>query len=142
MNVVDIVIIGIIAITVISGMYRGFISSLMSTANFFISWVASYTIYPSITSALLSNDGILDTLYYYTDAASKLGTGVARTQVAQASDSLIQSAIDSISLPAPFDALLRQNVATQAFAGIDLTGAEPAGCAAQLRVQVPGAEAL
>ena len=48
MNVVDIVIIGIIAITVISGMYRGFISSLMSTANFFISWVASYTIYPSI----------------------------------------------------------------------------------------------
>ena len=63
MNVVDIVIIGIIAITVISGMYRGFISSLMSTANFFISWVASYTIYPSITSALLSNDGILDTLY-------------------------------------------------------------------------------
>lgn len=121
MNVVDIVIIGVIAITVISGMYRGFISSLMSTANFFISWVASYTIYPSITSALLSNDGILDTLYYYTDAASKLGTGVARTQVAQASDSLIQSAIDSISLPAPFDALLRQNVATQAFAGIDLT---------------------
>ncbi len=121
MNVVDIVIIGIIAITVISGMYRGFIASLMSTANFFISWIAAYMIYPSITDALLSNAGVIDTLYYYTDAASKLGTGVARTQVAQAGESLIQSAIESISLPAPFDELLRQNVASQAFASIDLT---------------------
>lgn len=121
MNVVDIIIIGIVAITVISGMYRGFLASLMSTANFFISWVAAYAVYPSITGALLSNEGIMDTLYYYTDAASKLGTGVARTQIDGASSSLIQSAIDAISLPSPFDELLRQNVALRAFADIDLT---------------------
>ena len=46
MNIVDLVILAIVAITVISGMYRGFISSLLATANFFISWIASYMIYP------------------------------------------------------------------------------------------------
>lgn len=121
MNIVDLLIIAIIAITVISGMYRGFISSLLSTANFFISWMAAYTIYPSISGALLGNESIMDTLYYYTDAASKLGTGVARTDISQASGSLVQSAIDAISLPAPFDALLKQNISARAFVGIDLS---------------------
>lgn len=121
MNIVDLVIIAIIAMTIISGMYRGFISSLMSTANFFIAWVASYTIYPSIAAMLLGNASVMDAMYYYTDAASKLGTGVARTGIAGAGASLIQSAIDAISLPAPFDALLRQNIADKAFANIDLS---------------------
>ena len=44
MNIVDLLIVAIIAIAIISGMYRGFISSLLSTASFFISWAASYAV--------------------------------------------------------------------------------------------------
>lgn len=121
MNVIDLMIMAIIAVTVISGMYRGFISSLLSTANFFISWMASYMIYPAVSGALLGNSSVMDTLYYYTDAASKLGPGVARTDIGQASESLIQGAIEAISLPAPFDALLKQNISGRAFARIDLS---------------------
>lgn len=121
MNIVDLIIIAIIAVAVISGMYRGFISSLLSTASFFISWFAAYTIYPSIVSSILGNSSIMDTLNYYTDAASKLGTGVARTGIAQATSDMIQNAINAISLPAPFDELLKQNIAENAFAGLDLS---------------------
>ena len=121
MNIVDLVILAIVAITVISGMYRGFISSLLATANFFISWIASYMIYPSVSGALLSNSSVMDTLYYYTDAASKLGPGVARTDIAQASESMIKGAIEAISLPAPFDTLLTQNISGRAFAQINLS---------------------
>ena len=111
----------IIAIAIISGMYRGFISSLLSTASFFISWAASYAIYPSIASSILSNTSVMDTLNYYTDAASKLGTGVARTGIAQVTSDMIQRAIEAISLPAPFDELLKQNIADNAFAGLNLS---------------------
>lgn len=121
MNIVDLLIISMIAIAVISGMYRGFISSLLSTASFFVSWALSYMIYPSIANSLLGNSSVMTTLNYYTDAASKLGTGVARTDISLVSSDIIERAIDAISLPAPFDALLKQNIASGAFAGIDLS---------------------
>ena len=121
MNIVDLLIVAIIAIAIISGMYRGFISSLLSTASFFISWAASYAIYPSIASSILSNTSVMDTLNYYTDAASKLDTGVARTGIAQVTSDMIQRAIEAISLPAPFDELLKQNIADNAFAGLNLS---------------------
>ena len=53
--------------------------------------------------------------------ASKLGTGVARTGIAQVTSDMIQRAIEAISLPAPFDELLKQNIADNAFAGLNLS---------------------
>ena len=122
MNVVDLLILAIVTITVISGMYRGFVSSLLSTADFFLSWAVAYIFYPGIASGILHNTSFMETLYYYTDAASKLGTGVARTPIAAVTRDMIDGAIRAISLPAPFDELLSSNILSNAFSGLETVG--------------------
>ena len=121
MNIVDLIIIAVIAITVISGLYRGFLSSLLITICMVISWVIAYATYPLLTSQLLSNGGIMNTLFYYTDAASRLGTGVARTLVGQAGGQTIESALSGMQLPQGLGALFQHNIATQAFSSLGLS---------------------
>ena len=120
MNIVDLLIIAVIAVTVISGMYRGFLSSLLITGSMVLSWIVAYAAYPALASQILSNAGIMQTLTYYTDAASRLGTGVARTPITQAAGGVIDSAVSGIQLPDALGALFKQNVASQAFSAINL----------------------
>lgn len=171
MNVVDYVILGIVGISFLFGLYRGFVTSVLGLAAVLAAMFAAYALAPQLSDAICQNETVVQTLIHYTDASSRLGDVELSTRAVAGLDATsIAEIVERANLPAPFDALLQSNLAQQ---GIRLAGqhqriripqpddcdghrdhsvlychlpgfvpgAEPAGGADWLCVQIPGAQA-
>ena len=101
MNLLDITIIVIIAFYIISGMYRGSISSLLSTIGFAAAWVGAQYLYPGLANVTLSNQSLMAVLSQYLEPETFFAThNQAISQVSQViagGESAIQTAIASLS---------------------------------------------
>ena len=119
MNLVDYVIIGIIAVSVIFGLRRGFISGVLSLAALLLSVVLAFHFYPMLAQNLQSNESLVNTLVHYTDASSRIkDLELALTPVANLSQDSLNQVLENANLPAVFETFVRRNVAEQAFAAI------------------------
>ena len=116
MNVVDIVIIAILGLSVLVGLYRGFISSVASVGGCLFSLGLSFWLSPKLAAAIQNNPEILKTLVSYTDAATKIGDQtLANTSVASLSQNMITEILNKVSLPPPLNTLLQNNLEKQVF---------------------------
>ena len=116
MNIVDIVIIAILGLSVLFGLYRGFISSVASMGGCLLSLALSFWLSPKLAVALQNNPEVLKTLVSYTDAATKLGDqALAGTNVSGITESTISEILAKVSLPAPLDTLLKSNLENKVF---------------------------
>ena len=116
MNVVDIVILGILGLSVLVGLYRGFISSVASMGGCLLSLGLSFWLSPKLAAAIQSNPDILKTLASYTDAATKLGDqALASSNVTTLTETGISEIINKVSLPAPLNTLLQNNLTNQVY---------------------------
>lgn len=121
MNIIDIVIIAIIAASVIYGLYRGFVQTLLSVACCLISIVVAFAYGPKVADLVSSNQGVSSTLATYTDAVTRVGDySLASTPVNQLSDGVIQQVLDSVALPESIASILRGNLKNQSFDGTGL----------------------
>ena len=108
MNIVDIVILGILGLSILVGLYRGFISSVASMGGCLLSLGLSFWLSPKLAAAIQSNPEILKTLASYTDAATKLGDQtLAHTSVTSLNEGGIAQILDKVGLPAPLNTLLQ-----------------------------------
>lgn len=116
MNIVDIVIIAILGLSVLVGLYRGFISSVASMGGCLLSLGLSFWLSPMVASAVQKNPEILKTLVSYTDAATKLGDqSLAGTKIAELTSGSISEIISRVGLPAPLSTLLQNNLQNKVF---------------------------
>ncbi len=116
MNIVDIVIIAILGLSVLVGLYRGFISSVASMGSCLISLGLSFWLSPKLAAAIQNNPEILKTLVSYTDAATKIGDQtLASTSVASLTQGTITDILNKVSLPAPLNTLLQSNLENKVF---------------------------
>ena len=119
MNLVDYVIIGIIAVSVIFGLRRGFISGVLSLASLLLSVLLAFHFYPVLAQNLQSNESLVNTLVHYTDASSRIkDLELALTPVTNLSQDSLNQVLENANLPAVFETFVRRNVAEQAFAAI------------------------
>ena len=65
MNLLDIVIVVILALYMISGMYRGFITSFLSTMGFVAAWFGARRFYERVANMALSNQTLMAVLNQY-----------------------------------------------------------------------------
>ena len=72
MNIIDIIIIAVIAVSVLYGMYRGFISSVLGIASVILSVFIATTMSGQVADTLRQNETLIRTLTYYTDAGSRI----------------------------------------------------------------------
>ena len=115
-NIVDIVIIAILGLSVLVGLYRGFISSVASMGGCLVSLGLSFWLSPKLAAWVQSNPEILKTLASYTDAATKIGDQtLASTSVTSLTPSAITDILNKVSLPAPLSTLLQSNLENQVF---------------------------
>ncbi len=122
MNVIDIVIIVIMAASVIYGLYRGFVQTLLSVACCLISVVVAFTYGPKLADFVSRSQGVSSTLATYTDAVTRVGDySLASTPVTQLTDGVIQQVLDSVELPESIASILRGNLKYQSFDGTGLT---------------------
>ena len=111
MNIVDYVIIGVIAVSVLFGMYRGFIASVLSMGGGLVSFLASFGLYPRLAALIQNNPELQRTLLHYTDASSRIGDlELALTKAASLDQEGISQVLQNVSLPAPLDSILRVNL--------------------------------
>ena len=105
MNVIDILILATLAVSVIFGMYRGFISGVLSVAALIGAAAAAFAISPSLATWLQGNETLVNTLMYYTDAGSRIkDLDLSLLTVAQASQSAVAQIISGAQLPQQFQA--------------------------------------
>lgn len=116
MNVIDIVILAILGLSVLVGLYRGFISSVASMGGCLLSLGLSFWLSPKLAEAIQNNPSILKTLVSYTDAATKLGDqALASSNVTMLTETGITEILNKVSLPAPLNTLLQNNLQNQVF---------------------------
>lgn len=122
MNIVDYVVIGVMALSVLFGFYRGFVSSVLNMGGCLISFGLSFLVYPKLADVIRGDTELVRTLLHYTDASSRIGDlETAITNVATMTREGIADLVSSLTLPAPFDQLLQLNMETQAFASSGVT---------------------
>lgn len=56
MNIIDIILIAILAVSVLSGMQKGFLTSLLATFAFVGAWIAARAVYPTLSQQFLSSE--------------------------------------------------------------------------------------
>jgi len=116
MNIVDIVIIAILGLSVLVGLYRGFISSVASMGGCLLSLGLSFWLSPKVATAIQNNPEILKTLVSYTDAATKIGDQtLASTSVTSLTQNTITDILNKVNLPAPLSTLLQSNLENKVF---------------------------
>ena len=116
MNIVDIVILAILGLSVLVGLYRGFIASVASMGGCLLSLGLSFWLSPMLANAIQNNPDILRTLASYTDAATKLGDqALASESVTALTENSITEILNRVSLPAPLSTLLQNNLQNKVF---------------------------
>ena len=104
MNIIDILILAVLAISVLFGLYRGFISGVLSVAALIGSTALSFVFGGQLAAWLSSNQTLVDTLKYYTDAGSRINDlNLSMLTVGQMTESALTRIRESAGLPAAFE---------------------------------------
>ena len=122
MNIVDLVILGILGLSVLIGMYRGFISSVASMGGSLLCLIGSFWLSPKLVEMIRGNPEWIRTLMSYADASSRLGDlNLSMTNVSNLSAGGIAEVLERVNLPGPLSTLLQTNLEKQVFAPSGLT---------------------
>lgn len=121
-NIIDIIILAILGVSVLFGLYRGFIASVSSLGVCLLSLGLSYWLSPKLVSYISSNPSLVRTLMSYTDAATRIGDQtLAQTEVSALGSGAISDILARVNLPGPLNSLLQRNLETQIFEPSHLT---------------------
>lgn len=116
MNIIDLVAVGLIAVCVLFGFYRGFIQSVLNLGGGLISIVSSFLIYPHLADMVSANTDITRMISSYTDSQSLLGDLDLSNQAVNAlSQGSISQVVERADLPEPIGTLLKHNLSQQVF---------------------------
>ncbi len=125
MNIVDYLLLGVIAISLLWGLYRGFIQSILNVGAALLAFLGSFLVYPSIANTIQNNQSIVMNLLHYTDAGSRIGDlELSLTKVATLAQSSLDSVLQNANLPFPFNNLLAHNITNQVYATIGASTVE------------------
>ena len=103
-NIVDWIIIAVIAVSVIYGLYRGFINGVLSVAALIASAALSFALCGDLAAWLNQNKTLVDTLIYYTDAGSRINNlDLSLLPVSQVTESALSQILQSANLPSAFE---------------------------------------
>lgn len=121
MNIVDIIILAILGLSLVSGMYKGFITSTLALLGFVGAWVGSLAAYQYLVRAVTANDSLMKFLTSLVGAVDLFKTpSLANMQVAGATSADIEQAVSEINIPL-ISGLFRENVLSKAFANEGLS---------------------
>ena len=103
MNIVDILIVAILAFGVLAGMHKGLIASGLSTVGFVASWLGAQSLYEKIANYALSNQTLMAVLNQYLEPEEFFTTPQqAMTTVSQVVSSFFRKRFQTIFARKPF----------------------------------------
>lgn len=118
MNIIDAVILLVVGISVVYGLYHGFIQTVANLAALLIAIGVAFWLGPRLAQYLMGEAGLTGMLATYTDAVVRVGDfDLASSSVQGISAGTVETILRSVNLPKPLADVLEQNLLTQAFSG-------------------------
>lgn len=124
MNFIDIGILLVLAVTILGGYYRGFLSTALSIGATLVSWLLGRASLPLIANAIRSQDKLFHMMLYYTEGSEYVAltdVELTRAPISSISAEQLHTVIENAELPIPMDARITRNIATEAFAADGIT---------------------
>ncbi len=123
MNIVDIIIFLIMSVSIIFGMYNGLILSALHTVSFFLSWLLSLFLYPTLTNTLLERfPKLLNAVTLYTEGSAQIPTVEERMmKLSSVTVDKLTDILEKIQLPNPFSRILLNDF-SQSLEGVQTLG--------------------
>lgn len=113
MNIIDIVILVVLGVSVVFGMYRGFISGVLSLAALIGAAALSFMMSGDLSAWLKGNETLVETLMYYTDAGSRVANlDLSLLSISQVNESALAQILRSANLPAAFESAFITSIAS------------------------------
>lgn len=121
MNIIDIIILAILALSLVSGMYKGFITSTLALIGFAGSWIGALASYQYLVNAIRANESLMGFFSGLSGAVDLFKTNaLANMSVSVAQGIDIDQAVNEIGIPIVGN-LFRNNVVNQVFANQGLS---------------------
>ena len=123
MNIVDIIIFLIMSVSIIFGMYNGLILSALHSVSFFLSWLLSLFLYPTLTNTLLERfPKLLNAVTLYTEGSAQIPTVEERMmKLSSVTVDKLTDILEKIQLPNPFSRILLNDF-SQSLKGVQTLG--------------------
>lgn len=126
MNIVDILILAVLAFCLFAGMHKGFIASFMSLGGFIASWFGAKAVYAQLADLALSNTTLMAVLSQYLEPesffASKAQAAMSVSEVVSGGETAIQNAVSSVAEKISVIAeAFEGNIRNQAFSRLNIT---------------------
>lgn len=126
MNIVDILILAILAYGLLSGMYKGFITSALSTFGFVFAWFGAQRLYERIAEFALSNNTLMAILNQYLEPDTFFNSHSQAvmnvSEVISGGEQAISTAVEAVGDKFSFIAqAFSANIRTQAFDKLGIT---------------------
>ena len=113
---VDIIILLILGCGLLSGLYRGFIHSVLNLGSGLLAFVLSFLLYPKLADVVSGNPDVIRMISSFTDSESLLGDlDLSNRLVSGLNPQNISAIVEKASLPDPIGTLLGHNLAGQVF---------------------------
>ena len=119
MNLIDIVVLLVLAIMVLGGWYKGFLSSTLSVALTLAAWLLAFALLTPVSGLVEKNQDLYNMLLYYTEGSEYVAkTSVELTRVSADDVPLetLTEVIETADMPLPMGDRVAHNVAVEAFA--------------------------
>ncbi|HHU02871.1 MAG: CvpA family protein [Christensenellales bacterium] len=118
MNEIDIAILFVIGMSLIYGLYYGFVQTVGSLVAVVVSVLLAFWLGPIVASLAMGNTTISESLASVTDAFARVGDwDLANTQVTSLTEGITETVIQSVKLPDGISDILRNNLNSRSFAG-------------------------
>ncbi len=122
MNLLDVVIIAVLLFFMLSGFYKGFLSTALATAAFIVSWLISLIFMPLAANSVKLNDNLYNMMLYYTEGSEFINDiELSRTPISSISENQISDIISQSDIPFPMGKQIPSNIEKEVFSDQGIT---------------------
>ena len=122
MNLIDIAVIGVLALFILHGIYKGFLPTLLSIGAYILAWLAAIVLLPVDSNSIRGSEKIFNTMIYYTEGSEYVNdVELARKSIDEISTDTLNAVFAKADLPYPMAKNIADNIARESFAENGIT---------------------
>ena len=122
MNLIDIAVIGVLALFILHGIYKGFLPTLLSIGAYILAWLAAIVLLPVGSNSIRGSEKLFNTMLYYTEGSEYVNdVELARKSIDELSTDTLNAVFAKADLPYPMAKNIADNIARESFAENGIT---------------------
>lgn len=122
MNLIDIAVIGVLALFILHGIYKGFLPTLLSIGAYILAWLAAIVLLTVGSNSIRGSEKLFNTMLYYTEGSEYVNdVELARKSIDEISTDTLNAVFAKADLPYPMAKNIADNIARESFAENGIT---------------------